>query len=610
MTDTAITYSSLIEEAFIKTIRNVTVIDDEYPTLLSLIEQQFSKADNQPAGGNTATATATATNANVDIDVNIARLKKIISMCHSQYQWGVDVFNGQSPNIGGDSKVPPHIHHSDLIILDYHLDGDTEDDGTRAREIIKSLDQNNHYNSILVHTKGYAGDIKNVFVEILSNLVVIDADNPFIPSEDTNTRMNDWLDENNDGMAYPWVGGSIDFLSILRAYTSHNSEALTDIHNEQHVMYGFLSQINEISTEAGIEVNELLKWKFYDLLKDAVKFEKQVGSDLVWEWDDESNFISTGKTFISVIRKSSDDPAEELVGSLHAALVKRNASPMHLLMAKMRYELDERGIEQACNIINNRPAQAGWLFNLLEQADNDSAHDKAINLHWEQLATASRLELRDFSKRLIKAASCTTSLENRDFVKGFFSECMADKDKTLGLLNAYSCSMSVNNNHLRTGTILKIGDDKWVCVTPACDMVPGQRVNQWQSRIGDTYLAFKAVKLEAVAIKEANKNANRNDYLFLNENNTPLAYSLGKDNIVWDTFFATEQGYYKEGQSIILYAAREEEKENIKTLVMKDVNAVAIAELRYEYALNILHKFGASQTRVGLDFQDIRSMWG
>lgn len=187
---------------------------------------------------------------------------------------------------------------------------------------------------------------------------------------------------------------------------------------------------------------------------------------------------------------------------------------------------------------------------------------------------------------------------------------MADKDKTLGLLNAYSCSMSVNNNHLKTGTILKIGDDKWVCVTPACDMVPSQRVKQWQSRIGDTYLAFKAVKLEAVAIKDANKNANRNDYLFLNENNVPLAYSLGKDNIVWDTFFATEQGYYKEGQSITLYAAREEENENIKTLVMKNVNAVAIAELRYEYALNILHKFGASQTRVGLDFQDIRSMWG
>lgn len=43
--------------------------------------------------------------------------------------------------------------------------------------------------------------------------------------------------------------------------------------------------------------------------------------------------------------------------------------------------------------------------------------------------------------------------------------------------------------------------------------------------------------------------------------------------------------------------------EDSKALVMKEVRAVAIAELRYEYALNILHKFGASQTRVGLTFR-------
>ncbi|MEW6485277.1 MAG: hypothetical protein AB1423_11730, partial [Pseudomonadota bacterium] len=39
MTDLTTTYPDLIKEAFIKPIRNVTVIDDEYPTLISLIEQ-------------------------------------------------------------------------------------------------------------------------------------------------------------------------------------------------------------------------------------------------------------------------------------------------------------------------------------------------------------------------------------------------------------------------------------------------------------------------------------------------------------------------------------------------------------------------------------------
>lgn len=40
MTDMTTTYPELINEAFIKPIRNVTVIDDEYPTLISLIESQ------------------------------------------------------------------------------------------------------------------------------------------------------------------------------------------------------------------------------------------------------------------------------------------------------------------------------------------------------------------------------------------------------------------------------------------------------------------------------------------------------------------------------------------------------------------------------------------
>lgn len=596
MTDMAITYSSLIEEAFIKPIRNVTVIDDEYPTLLSLIELQYANTGEQTL------------RTSPDLDVNVERLKKIIKMCHSTYQWGIDVFSGHSPNIGENSNVPPHIHHSDLVILDYHLDGEPSvDDGTRAREIIKSLDQNNHYNLILVHTKGYNGDIRNVFIEILFNLTVIDSS--LMPSDETITKMNVWLDDNNDGASYSWVSTTIDLVLTLKFYTSKIKYNFLEINNEQHPMHVFLTEITDIARRTRLEINELVRWKFYDLFKDKIRFENHFRSDFEWDWDEESNFISTGKTFISVIKKSSEDPAEELIGSLQAALIKRNASPMHLLMAKMRYELDERGIEQASNIINNRPAQAGWLFNLLQNADNDSAHDKAINLHWEQLATASRLELREFSKKIVQSAGCLTPSDKRDFVKGFFSECMADKPKTLGLLNAYSCSMAVSNNHLRTGTILEIGEDKWVCVTPACDMVPRQRVKQWQSRIGDTYLAFKVVKLESVPIDVANKNANRNDHIFLNEESIPKAYSLGKDNIVWDTFFACNHGYFKDSQSITLYAAREEIIENDKSLIMKRIQATAIAELRYEYALNILHKFGSSQTRVGLDFQDNNSLW-
>lgn len=597
MSDLAISYSSLIEEAFIKPIRNVTVIDDEYPTLLSLIDIQFSDTGKESPD-------LYAYNS-----INVERLKRIIKMCHNSYKWGIDVFSGRLPDID-INLVPPHIHHSDLIVLDYHLDGEaTNDDGSRARRIIKSLEENNHYNQILVHTKGYAGDIKNVYIEILKDLIPMGHDEPLRPEVSVVEKMNTWLDDNDDGNDYHWINCQFELLSFLEFFSEKNKVEWFNVGNPHHIMHTFLPEINAISHLTQIEVVDLIKWKYLELINKECEFRKSTRNDFEWGWDDETNFISTGKTFITVIKKSTDDPDDELIGSLKVALKKRNASPMHLLMAKMRFELDEKGIEQACNIINNKHAQAGWLYNLLQNSDSDSAHDKAINLHWEQLATASRLELRDFSKKIVMAANCSNASENSLFVKKFFRECMIDKELTLGMLNAYSCSMDVSNNHLRTGTVIDLESEIWVCVTPACDMVPGQRIKQWESRIGSSFLAFKAVKLEPASLKEANKKANYNNHIFLNVNNAPLAFTLGSDNIIWDTFFATKQGCYEDGKSISLYVAREEDREDNKLLNMKKIEAKAIAELRYEYALNILHKFSASQSRVGLDFQDIRSMW-
>lgn len=596
MTDTNSSYPELIKEAFIDSIRSVTVIDDEYPTLSSLIELQLNNEPNQ-------------TEAVYDA-VNVARLKKIITLCHSTYKWSVDVFNGRSPNLGGVEEVPSHIHHSDLIILDYHLDGEpSTDDGKRARDIIHELDSNNHYNIILVHTKGYEGDIESVFKEILKDFIHIESSHQLIPLKTTIDKMDEWLDDHEDGRGFAWIRNQINYLAILPLYFCHNPEQFLAPRHPRNPLLGFIPDIERLADETGLQVIEIIKWRIFESVKNIVDVNADKRSDLNWAYDQGINFISTGKTFISVIKKSSDNPDDDLVGGLKAALIKHNASPMHLLMAKMRYELDERGIQQALKIISNRPAQAGWLYNLLQNSSSDAAHDKAINLHWEQLAMASRLELRHFSKRLIQAANCSNKSENRAFVKSFFKECMENKDLTLGFLNAYSCSMSVNNTHLKTGTVIEIDDEKWVCVTPACDMVPGQKLSQWQSRIGEQHLVFKAIKLKAVGLETANNNANSNEYVFLNVNGAPEAYSLGNDNPTWDTFFAGGLGNYEEDQGISIFAVREDSTVESKPLVMKKLQAKAIAELRYEYALNLLHKFGSSQTRVGLDFQDKESMW-
>lgn len=473
MTDMTTTYPGLINEAFIKPIRNVTVIDDEYPTLISLIESQ-----GQAITGDAETIALR--------NVNTERLKKIINMCHSDYKWSIDVFNGESPNFGGEVDIPPHIHHSDLIVLDYHLDGDASaDNGARARKIIQSLDRNNHYNITLVHTKGYEDDIKDVFIEVLKDFIRVDSSHVLIPSDDKVEEMNTWLDSHDDGTGYQWINSDINLLEVLKIYCSATPDKCINPNKPEHPLHAFVSEINDVARESGLNCVDLMKWRLHDILKrNEMEFEENARDDLRWYWGDDTNFISTGKTFISVIRKSSDSPKDELIGALNIALTKHNASPMHLLMAKMRFEMDENGIEQASRIISNKYAQAGWLYNLLKNAGDDSAHDKAINLHWEQLATASRLVLRDFSKKIMAVAEKDCPANEKGFVQKFFKECIGDKNLAVGHLNAFSCSLPVSNDHLITGTVLDIEGEIWVCITPACDLVPKQKLLNGNRALG------------------------------------------------------------------------------------------------------------------------------
>ncbi|MCH1921668.1 hypothetical protein L9G15_19880 [Shewanella sp. A3A] len=188
--------------------------------------------------------------------------------------------------------------------------------------------------------------------------------------------------------------------------------------------------------------------------------------------------------------------------------------------------------------------------------------------------------------------------------------------------------MPVVGDHLNTGSIIEIGNEYWVCLTPACDLVPGQKSSSWENRIGARYLPFKAVLLHEAKLSTANGNANSNEYVYLNlVDPTGLkAFSFTEGGgPIWDTFYASNQGVFAKGNMIGLAQVREISSENNSgehlqngeteateseiSLSIKNVQAKVVAELRYEYALNLLQRLGANQTRVGLDFIEKTSLW-
>lgn len=585
-----IVYKDLIEEAFIAPIRSVMVIDDEYPTLTSLISK-MKNGENQDY-----------------TPANLERLQNIIKMCHEEREWVVDVFDGKTPHLETNNHIPERLRHSDLVILDYHLDGNTSQDGSKARSILKKLDSNKHFNLVIVHTNGLEGDIENVYNEILLDFMDAPNSKIFETSTDLDEKIEQWLDDYNVDEHLDILNKRFDIKDLLKLVDVANEEIALKPLAPQHIFNPFSADIIEIQKGIQEDQKEVVKWIGKQKLLEISKkfYGEHNSSTLKWYWDSQENinYICSGSVFITVIRKEDHNPVVEIYQKLINTLVKLDPSPMHLLIAKIRHHMDEIGLEQANLIIQNKFAQAGWLYNLLSNLkDNQAEHDKAIDIHWEQLGRASKTDLREFSKKL--CSSLTIDANPEEICKRFFKVTKQDGLETLSNLNAFSCTIPPTSNHLTTGTILSLDDELWLTLSPACDLVPGQRANIWKERIGIEHTVIKAVKLQSANINDANKNSNTNEYLFIRDKNGVVkAYSiaLANSNPTWDVFYADNSGYIDEEYCVLLTCLRKEDLAGKAVLTTKTYNAEVVAELRYAYALNFLQKLGTNQTRIGLGY--------
>jgi CheY-like chemotaxis protein len=150
---TASGYGRLIEEVFIDPIRTVVVVDDEFPTLDALLDKELGNPDRswKPE--------------------NAKRAQEIIRFCRDdKRRWLVEIHDGKPPtSIAAESEAASHLHQSDLMILDFHLDEKRPNDGGDAIRILRRLADNDHFNLVVVYTKGTGetgGDIPRIVREI------------------------------------------------------------------------------------------------------------------------------------------------------------------------------------------------------------------------------------------------------------------------------------------------------------------------------------------------------------------------------------------------------------------------------------------------------------
>ncbi|MDD2661100.1 MAG: hypothetical protein PHY54_15720 [Methylococcales bacterium] len=322
------------------------------------------------------------------------------------------------------------------------------------------------------------------------------------------------------------------------------------------------------------------------------------GSDINW--------IRTDRLFVTVVNKRHQP--SELPEKLLNALNEWCPEPHRLLMSQMRFLMDDRGAIAESEVLSNRYIQVGWLKELLEsksQARNQLISN-TITRHWEALGDVLRKDINGFAARLV---SHLTSQSSEGIIKQHSKINVQTESKNITKhINCYNSTKPVDGFHLTTGHILELDENPekeyWICLSPACDLVPGQKTSGLFGRVEDS-MPFTAVQLTKIRDKAAIDKVNHNIFLFLDIDNEICTFTFHPGgqlhaNPVWEQLISTKKGMF-EGEKKELQIWRPGSYSQ-NQVTMKGHAARVVAQLQYEYALNLLQRFGATMSRVGLDF--------
>ncbi|WP_157126700.1 response regulator receiver domain [Burkholderia metallica] len=576
-------YDEFIKRAYIDPIRTVIVVDDEFPSLDGLIEKELKGA--RPWAG---------------LEEDAKRVREILSFCRTkQRPWLVDVHDGREVSIAGEEKIAPYLHHSDLMILDYHLAGDAGT-GDHAIKILRDLASNDHFNMVIVYTKGENGSIESVFRQIAIGLTCADSklaladiprrevDNVIAKLEDDDPEIVDKLLKLVSNDAY---------LSIRRL---DNPRALTELPDWDAIR-------EQLAVHADTKSVSDALWSRWLIEQTQERIAGQLSQvdlgKIAYSWDNEFNWIRTDSLFVTVVSKSHHP--HELPEKLLSAIRNWCPSPHQLLMAKMRAQMDERGVLAESGVLRDRFLQAGWMQQLFAGAvvDKKQTLKNTVDRHWEALGDNLRADIDLFAGELAEHLESLGRDEVfRKFIRIDWSE---NEASILKRLNIYAnLKTTFEHSHLMTGHLLKFENGElWACLSPACDLVPGQKEGGWFRRLGD-HMPFMAVLLHKVGDEIALSLANQNIFVFGTSKDDEDCYSFcpgGKiqNNPQWEQMFAANGGRFSDSVGSISIGRLAQGAAGIE---FKSNSVRVVGQLRYEYALNLLQRLGTNFSRIGLDF--------
>ncbi len=537
-------------EAYIRPIRSVLFIDDQFPTFADTDELRFGEAE---------------------------RARALWQAC-TQQGWVCDIDN--SPE-WASAERQKRLAACDLLVLDYHLVGENS---VPTLSIIRDLARSGTPNLVVVYTKDPNPD--SVLLAVASWARGVMCNVPLTEVLEDLEESIEWSSQ--DLIAF--FSSKTDWRAFLdsaceRAGLNHleDSECITLLERK-------------LRRDFGVEPSEEIR-----------QIDRIGYGDYRW--------LQCGNLFLVIVSKPSEQDASTeaatFLGGLEGA-VRQWAPPWLACLVAASRQRVELGAFRDDLLLPDETLQKGLLGYI-----SDPTSDLA-----ERSRRATEIATYILSQRSVDAAS---ALGENLLVKATSSSREQLTKNDFLQLNAYLCSDRFTHYHLRVGTIfVQRGASPvyWVCVTPACDMVPrmpDEKINPWAAELYPLR-PVGAIRLKILAdqpdLKKALKNAHLARHLFFWDRTVnseqPLIASCFQDtadpNPRLEQLIAADRALMQGDGFVELYrCVRQKEGPNKETPMLELIRCEPVAQLRAPYAERVVHVVGGHVSRIGVDFVPLKT---
>jgi CheY-like chemotaxis protein len=581
------TYATFIDEAFIKPIRSVLIVDDDYPTFEDMLSED-EPADEKDWRKNRE---------------NRERVKRVIASFRAKGRnLLVDIHDGKNVGLAEQLDTASHLHQSDLLVLDFQLDKSRQRDGTIAVNIIRRLMTNSHFNLIVVHTSDV---LDYVFDQIVLGMLTPDAT---VLTDAEIEKIEETIDACED--ATPGFRKRLtDSMSAAQYIETRRAgiEACFRPMILGHAPFGdFHAVCDEKKWPPKIRLLAF-KWAVSNASKSLLHYAPDPNLPrIVWSAGP-VKWVQSGTAFIAFSSKVLEEaPLIELCEALN----DWRPDPSRLYLARLRYEIDERGTADQASVLGNRHALAAWYDQIL-RADPDHTGTRitqTIGRLAESLMGPVTSNVAKFAARLVAAERIEgdfDALVRRHF--GVDLTVPTERLKAIGQHNSVVSTKRREGWHLTTGHIFECDGKHWICASPACEMVPSQ-LSKFRRSTYKERVPFTAIRLQPLPLEQAVGIANSARVLFVEIGGKIHTFCYNHPDYEtsapqWAQLYAENLGRL-DAETFAFDLIQVEAGE--AGLHAKGRSATVVSQLRYEYALNLVQRLGVSMTRIGLDYQEHR----